>query len=171
VTASAYDSDTSPAGWPAAAGEAAAAEWLRLADKAVREAEDPVPETVEIALLRLAKIADRHEYRLISRGTIVATPTLPNETPRHPRKAGASGGALIDDFLARGEAWTSVRDEHIWTALLAWANTSKPTANAIRSASDAVAVGIALRHGVPLTALQLSHGAVRPLAEKEHAIP
>lgn len=162
MTASAYDSDAFPAGWPAPAGEAAAAEWLRLADQALRAADKPASAMVEVQLLRVAKVADTSIYKLIPRGTLVAAPTLPNQTPRRIGKLNLSGGALIDSFLAGGEAWTGVRDERIWPALLQWAETSRPTPNGVRNASDAVAIGVALRHGVPLSAYNLSHGALQP---------
>jgi hypothetical protein len=160
--ASRFDGKTTPAGWDAPKGLATANAWLTLADKAAREAPSIEVTTRRVRMMRLAKIAGRDDYALIPRGTIDAVPSLRPETPQRIGKVETIGGATIDAFLAREPdgPYFKLRDEAIWNALLEWARTAKPTPQAVRDASDAVGVAVAVRQGFPATAYALTHGGL-----------
>jgi hypothetical protein len=162
--ASRFDRPLSPRGWSVERGENAGAQWLRLADAAQREAEPQQVEVRRVHLRRVGKVRDQDRFVLVPRGTVEAIPQLQLQMPRRIGKvADARGGALIDSFLARavGGPWTKLRDSAIWRGLLEWAQETQPTGQALRSANDAVAIGILTRHGIQATAPNLSHGLVQ----------
>jgi hypothetical protein len=151
----------SPQGWSVDRGENAGAQWLKLADAAQRGAEPRQETTRRVQLWRVAKVLDAARYVLVRRGTVEQVPTLQIQMPRRIGRVNGSGGAIVDSFLERGEAWSKLRDSAIWRALYSWADESKPTGQGIRNASDAVAVAILTRHGIEASASGLNHGLLQ----------
>ena len=160
--ASRFDGLPSPSGWPTKPGQSAAIVWLSWADEAQRATEPRRPETKRVTLWRLARRTSDHGYVLIPRGVVDQVPSREPNNPARVGRVALRGGALLDSFFEKGEAYKKCRDSTLWRALVEWAQETRPSVQAIRDASDGLAVAILARQGIPADGYSLQHGLVQP---------
>lgn len=145
-----FELDTSPGGWPVAPAENAARCWVNLAVDLRTKAEPYAPTPRVVKLHRLARTTTG-EFVLVERGVVEAIPDLvPSVPSRIPKlRPDQRAGSLVDSFLlGEAEAYDRATDGQVWKALLEWAQETRPSPGAARTASEAVALAVLCRQGV-----------------------
>lgn len=142
------------AGWPTSPDLNTGREWLRLADECVTQAEPYQPETRSVQLKRVGRLVGSDEYAIVERSEVSAAPTIAPAAVASPRfkKRTLHGGAYLDQFLSRepGGPWHTARPDEPFQALLEWADSARPSQQALNDANIALCVALAARAGILL---------------------